>query len=143
MHKKTLGIVGIAALLIIIAASAVLLVHRNDNHIAPAVSLAETRKRSPSPPAACLATKDNSALKVAAKDRDFITNNAVGQIIDVPAGTNVYVHLKTYNGDTATGTSMYSGTYGSYNFTIKNLNKNDGNTYVGGWRITKFETCKI
>ncbi|HEV7453655.1 MAG TPA: hypothetical protein VGO07_00180, partial [Candidatus Saccharimonadales bacterium] len=90
----------------------------------------------------CLQKTNNPNIKVSAEDRAFIENNAASSIIDVAAGTNVDAYFKTYDGKTATGSSVYSGKYGSYNFTAKKVADNATNNYVGGWKITRLEACK-
>lgn len=122
---------------------ALILHHKDTARIAPDVSLATIRKAAPAHPDDCLAsTRDASGLQVDGRDRYFIENNVVAHINNVPAGTNVDVHLHTYNGTTAAGSAMYDKPYGTYNFTAQKIYPHAGNTYVGGWRITGFVVCK-
>jgi hypothetical protein len=93
-------------------------------------------------PPACLQTTKNPSLQVPDEEHTFIENNLASSITDVPAGTNVTAYIKTYDGKIATGSSVYSGKYGTYNFTAKKLHDNSVNDYVGGWKITALEVCK-
>ena len=98
-------------------------------------------KRAAHPPA-CLQKTTNRNLMVSTKDQTFIENTAAGSILDVQAGTNVSAYFKTYDGKTATGSSVYSGSYGSYNFTAERVNPASTDTYEGGWKITRLEACQ-
>lgn len=89
---------------------------------------------------ACLQTQENTALAVPDNDASSIANASTLSIIDVPAGTNVDVYIKTYSSTKATGTAIYSGKYGSYNFEAGKASK--GDAYTNGWQITQFNACK-
>ncbi len=93
----------------------------------------------PQKPEACLATNDDAELTLDTASRTNIENSVVATIFDIPAGTNVDVHLKTYDKANATGTSIYESTYGSYNFTAKKM---DAGVNKGSWIVTQFEACK-
>lgn len=97
--------------------------------------------RSATPPA-CVQGSDDSNLSVEASDKTFIASTVAASIIDVPAGTNVDVNLRSYNSTNAAGTAIYPGTYGRYNFEAKKIASNNKNSYDGGWKITHFESCK-
>ena len=64
------------------------------------------------------------------------------EITNVPAGTHADINIKTYNGSTAAGSTIYAGTYGSYNFTaMKDKSINEPSNRIN-WVITSFTPCK-
>jgi hypothetical protein len=103
-------------------------------------TLANVRKSSST--TSCLQPHNNTALKVDSQDSTFIGNNVASSIIDVAAGTNVDVFFKTYTSTRATGTAVYGGKYGSYNYVAQKVADNKTNNYVGGWKITSLVPCK-
>lgn len=135
-NKNILVIVGVSVVVVGVVLAFVLF--RNDQY--NPTTLAKVPK-SATPPA-CLQRSNNPNLLVNAEDKTFIDNTIVSSIIDVPAGTNVDIYLKSYDGTRASGTGVYSGKYGSYNFTAKKTSSNAGDDYVGGWELEKFEVCK-
>ncbi len=128
-----------AGVVILVTAGVVLGMHLRKPDYTP-TSLAKVEHAATLPK--CLQTADNPNIPISAEDRAFIENNAAGSIIDVPAGTNVTAYFKTYDGTTATGSSVYSGKFGSYNFSAKKVADNSTNSYVGGWKITRLEACR-
>jgi hypothetical protein len=90
---------------------------------------------------ACLQKQDNPAVQVPDQDGTFIANAVSLSIIDVPAGTNFDVFVNSYSATTATGTAIYTGKYGSYNFTATHDATNSNDAYTAGWKVTKFEAC--
>ncbi len=95
----------------------------------------------PATKTACLQTVTNPQVHISDNENTSIGNAAATSIIDVPAGTNVDVYFKTYTSSKATGSAVYSGSYGTYNFVAEH-NATNSDDYTGGWKITHFEACK-
>ncbi len=141
LAKKFNGrLIGIMSAVVFAVAGVGLYTVLHQQHDFSGITLAQAQRPTGRP--ACLQAKTNPNLKASQQDQQFIANANTASIIDVPAGTNVDSYLKTYNGSSATGTSVYSGKYGRYNFVAKKVADNATNNYVGGWRITHFEACK-
>ena len=104
------------------------------------LTFSELQSNYPSNPDACLATSDAADLKIDASDRSAIENANLGTIIDIPAGTNVDIFVKTHSDTTATGTSIYESTYGSYNFTAQKVT--DPGSGSSHWVVSEFVACK-
>lgn len=127
MNRKTYTIIGIAILLIAIG------------------SLVITRQEKPDAIKAVAACtmKDNSLnLKVSTSDENNLASAASDEITNVPAGTHTDINIKTYNGSTATGSTLYAGSYGSYNFTAKKNKSIPEPSNQINWVITSFIPCK-
>ncbi|HSX15792.1 MAG TPA: hypothetical protein VLF40_03300 [Candidatus Saccharimonadales bacterium] len=137
-NKRSAIVVGVA--IIIVLGLGIGLALRSGEHYS-ATTYARIQQANKSRPA-CLQTSDNKHLRVDSKNRTQIETEIGGSITDALAGTNYDVYFNAYDGTTATGTVKYGSYYGSYNYTIKNINKNSGNVYVGGWRVTRFQPCK-
>ena len=90
--------------------------------------------QSGAPKQTCLLTQDDPAVKIPEPALTDLSYAVMSSIIDVPAGTNVDIYFKSFNDTQATGTSVYQGTYGSYNFTAEKK--------PTGWIITSFDPCK-
>lgn len=90
---------------------------------------------------ACLEDAEGPNLNIGTEARSAIENMVVSSIIDVPAGTNVDVYLRTYDGASATGLATYAGRYGSYNFTAKHTSGSTDSSF-GGWKIIRFDACQ-
>jgi hypothetical protein len=140
--RKTLGkrlVIGFGALgLILLGALVVMFYSSNKQPVQ--TTLAEVQNNGEK--VACLLTQDDSNLVIQAGESTYVANAAMTGIIDVPAGTNVDVHIKTYDGTNATGTSVYPDKYGSYNFTLKKTGNSSTDTYTGGWLITQIKACQ-
>lgn len=131
MNKKVIGIAVVVVLLVVAGGITFGILHNKQS--------ASTETKSATAPA-CLASSDNPDLKISSEDQTYIPNAVVTGRKDVPAGTNVTVYVKTYDGTTAAGSALYPGNYGSYNFTIE---KGETiNSYQGGWSVTSFVACK-
>ncbi len=151
MKKKYIVLLGI--LVLIVVAGGIGLAKKSnkpDSSAASAQSSGDTQlnlkfsdlqAHYPPEPDACLANNDDPSLKLDAADQANIVDAVVGTVIDIPAGTNVDVHVKTYDETNATGTSVYESTYGAYNFTAKKHNAK-GNSNQGSWVVTDFVACK-
>lgn len=147
MKKKYIVLTGALALVVIVGG--VVLVTQMNKPGSPGtdaqsngqtplmLTFSELQAHYPSKPEACLATSDDPALKLSSTDKNDIENVVIGTVIDIPAGTNVDVHVKSYDNTGATGTSVYESTYGSYNFTAKKTNGSQGN-----WTVSQFVACK-
>jgi len=127
MNRKTYAIIGAAILLIIVGS--IVIARQEKPEAIKAV-------------AACSTKDDSSNLKVSKSDEFNLSNAAVSEITNVPAGTNADVNIKTYNGSTATGSTIYAGTYGSYNFTAKKDKSIKEPSNQINWIITSFVPCK-
>lgn len=136
-NKRRIIIGGSIALLLVVGLGIGYAVTRS-NQFTP-TTLANVQKSDSG--VACLQTKDNSALSVASQNSNFIGNAVATSIIDVPAGTNVDVYFKSFDNTNATGTAIYAGKYGTYNFTA--IKTQTGPSYTGGWTITHFAACKV
>ena len=90
--------------------------------------------QSRAPKQTCLLAQDDPAVKIPEPALTDLSYAVMSSIIDVPAGTNVDIHFKSFTGTQATGTSVYQGTYGSYNFAAEKK--------PAGWIITSFDPCK-
>jgi hypothetical protein len=137
-NKRVLVIGGAVALLTIgIGTSFVL---RNNAEFSP-TTLSKVQHSGEKP--ACSEAAPASNSPVATEDETNINNAVTTSIIDVPAGTQVDTYFKSASNDskTRTGTAIYSGSYGKYNFTAKK-NAQDSNDFSGGWKITNFEACE-
>ncbi len=132
--RLAVGLVGIIAVVVVL----LLILHRPNQYQPTTLSKVP---RSATPPA-CVQDRDNPNLSVKSEDQTFIANAVTLSIIDVPAGTNVDVHLKSYSESGASGTAIYSGKYGRYNLVASKTSSNTSNDYEGGWKITSFEVCK-
>lgn len=84
---------------------------------------------------ACLA--DNPSAKEQVYSINSLNEETgpwTSHIHDAPAGTNVDVNIASYsNNDTITGSLIYSGNHGSYNFTLTSRPE--------GWRYATFTGC--
>lgn len=96
-------------------------------------TVAEAKTRAGNPLPDCL-EENKKVGEFQQSDQNNIVNTLTAQLTDVPAGTGANVVFSTYNEKTATGTEVYDGDYGSYNFSIK---KDSSST----WKITSFEQC--
>ena len=75
-------------------------------------------------------------VKAAAEKQQGLSEETgvwTGEILDVPAGTQVQVNVASYHIDTVTGSLLYPPKYGSYNFTL--------HKQPGGWYFTRFTGC--
>jgi len=128
MNKKTYTIIGIAAVILVIAGSILIVV---ESKAKPTKILAQ-----------CTLKDDSPNLKISASDEQNISIAASNYITNVPAGTNVSVDIKSYNGSTTAGSAIYAGTYGSYNFTAtKNKSIHEPSNQLD-WDITSFVPCR-
>jgi len=94
---------------------------------------------------ACIQTLGTNGTKDHPQNKDYtyIENSITSSIVDAAAGTNVDAYFKTYDGKTATGTTAYSGKYGTYNFTAEKSTGDTGDpNYFGHWKVTRFEPCR-
>ena len=140
MNKKKYGLISAGVLLFIISCALVVL--HNNNQVTP-TTLSQLKAKSSANPTTCLTEKDDPNIKADPQEQTYIANAAIANIIDIPAGTHVDVYLKTYDGSTATGTSIYAGKYGSYNFTAEKTGTETNNSYQGNWKIDAFAACKL
>lgn len=140
MSYKTAGIIVIALALVGIGGRTVWVLSNPDESSSP-TTVASLERKAHNPKPNCFAVQDNPHLQVPLKDQNYLKWAAVDHILDVPAGTKVTVFLKAYDGKTATGSSVYEGGYGAYNFTAKTVGDTSGGPQ-GNWAITSFESCK-
>lgn len=150
MNKKSIALIGVCVL---IMAASIWFVKQANNSNSSATNVqsdgqtqlmlkfSNLQASYPSDPEVCLVTHDDPDLKLDATDKTGIENAVVGTIIDIPAGTNVAVYVKTYDKTDAAGTAIYESTYGSYNFTAKKTNTDAGSNQ-DSWVVTKFVACK-
>ncbi len=96
-------------------------------------SLADVKAAAPSPVHSCFAVDDSKGLVIPEEDQTSIQNETMSRIIDIPAGTTYNVNFNTYSEASATGTVVYSGDYGSYNFAASKRSS--------GWTVLGFEVC--
>lgn len=134
--KRQIIIVSTAVLVIIVGIVWYVLAQKN-SYMPTTLSNVQSNTIS----SACLRKEDNPALQVPGEDGTFIANAVSLSIIDVPAGTNFDVFVNSYSGTDATGTAIYNGKYGSYNFTATHDTANSNDAYTAGWKVTKFEAC--
>jgi len=129
MNKKLLyGLLGIAVIVAVIG----FIISKHTTSTPTTVANAQKVAIANRP--ACKA--DNSkALNLSASEQNAVGEAAVSFIIDVPAGTNADVHIATDNGKVVTGSTIYPGTYGRYNFTATNQGG-------GVWKVTSYTACK-
>jgi len=150
MNKKYVALV-LIIILVIIGGIALALNHTNKQVSSTteaqkesstkqlALKFSDLQASYPQNPAACLTTSDDASLKLEAIDQANIVNAVMGTVIDIPAGTNVDIHVKTYDKAVATGTSIYESTYGSYNFTARKVPASSSDKE--SWAVYKFEAC--
>jgi CxxC motif-containing protein len=87
-----------------------------------------------------------SVAKVSVSTATTIGDSVVNQLTNVPAGTNVTDKIATYDGNRASGSIIYPGNYGKYNFIVK---KNTNTAYpydpsdpYDQWVVVSFIECK-
>ena len=133
--KRKISIVT-AVVLVVMSAGVIVALTRQQQFSPVTLSVA----RNSGDGTACIQKQKNAKLTVSKQDADYVGNAAALSIIDIPAGTNVDVHLKTFSSTAATGTAVYDGTYGSYNFVATKTAASDG--FTNGWQINEFKACK-
>lgn len=98
------------------------------------------RIQRPSNKPICLQKTNNASLTIGKQTTEFIGNAVATSITDVPAGTNVDVYFKTFGNSKATGSAVYSGSYGNSNFVAEKQARSDSE-YTGGWKISELKAC--
>jgi hypothetical protein len=133
--KKYMFLLFAAAALVM--AVAVFIWASQDKGVSHPSTVAEAKQDKPEN--ACVS--ENKSLAIEPKDREDIEMAAAMQLIDVPAGTQTEVSVATYDAEkgTATGSELYPGSYGTYNFTAKKKAAAEGGIT---WEITTFDACK-
>lgn len=129
MKRAYLGI-GVVAIVVIVAVAALVM---NSSQKLP-TKYADAKALHAS--VACEVA--NTSLKVSGSTQSSIEMAVIGQLIDVPAGTQVDVHVASLSSDTATGSEIYQSDYGTYNFTVKRTAAKDG---ALDWHVTRFVAC--
>ena len=110
-----------------------LVFNQNDKSSPTTISQAKLTFSNKSP----LCRSDNSKQFVLdSLSRQSIELAVIGQIIDVPAGTNADIRLTTYSKTIVTGSEVYTGNFGKYNFTASKVSD------ASDWRVTEFVACK-
>jgi len=140
--KLKTGHIIIAAGVIIVAlgVAAALFMMQNQSDEYTRRTLSETKANTPASVAVCMAKRDNPDLQISSTDQTDIFNSVVTSITDVPAGTDVSVYVGAYDGTTTSGSIVYAGDYGSYNFTAS---KNTSSQSTGiNWTVKTFVACK-
>lgn len=122
MNKKIYAVIGIAALLLI--TGSVVLVAKH-NH------------KTTTKLASCTLKDDRKNLDLSADELKYIELSAM-DIANIPAGTNVDINLKSFNGSIVKGSTIYAGNYGSYNFTLRK----DMNGSRINWTVLSLVPCK-
>jgi len=122
-----------AAAVVVLVAAGVLAVRlrATSNGVLPN-TYAQARSSGRGAPKACLSANKNITLDDTA--RADLEMAVIGQLIDVPAGTNVDVNVATYDASAATGSEIYGKDFGTYNFTVRKDN-------AGDWRVTSLVPC--
>jgi hypothetical protein len=139
MSKKVVFI-GAAAVVVVVVAS-LLAFSRPQTGVSDSLRFAQAAKLKST--AKCT-TKDNKSLPISAAERASLELVVIGHIIDVPAGTNVDVLFNHYDGQTASGSSLYEKNYGTYNFTVAKQSRSPSNsTPDGDWQITAYTRCQV
>lgn len=136
--NKRLVIVVSAMVVVVVAAAIGLTVHQNK----PFTGTTLARLQSPAKKPACLQKAKENAVPISSEQNEFVAQAAATSIVDVPAGTTVDTYIKTYTDTKATGTAVYGGKYGTYNFEATHK-ANSTDPYFGGWSITHFEACTV
>jgi hypothetical protein len=129
--KRTLLVVGL--FIVVVTTLLVIQLMNRPSDIYSPKSLAAVKAAAPSPVHSCFAMDDSKGLVIPEDDRTSIMNEAMSRIIDIPAGTTYNVNFNTYSEVSATGTVIYSGEYGSYNFAASKRSS--------GWAVLGFEVC--
>lgn len=88
---------------------------------------------SPTNGLACL--EENSLININPDELTEIEYTSMSHVYDVPAGTNVDVMIASYSDEKVTGSNLYDGDYGNYNFV---LSKNNGE-----WAVTEYKRCEL
>lgn len=78
--------------------------------------------------------EEGEEIEVSTEERTDIEYASMSHIFDVPAGTELDVKIATYSEGEVTGSNLYKGNYGNYNFTLTNQN--------GDWTVTKYQPCE-
>ena len=141
LKLKTGHIIIAAGVIIValgVAAALFMMQNRSDEYTRR--TLSETKANTPASVAVCMAKRDNPDLQISSTDQTDIFNSVVTSITDVPAGTDVNVYVGAYDGTTTSGSIVYVGDYGSYNFTAS---KNTSSQSTGiNWTVKTFVACK-
>lgn len=137
MNKRTLALIAAVGFLLIVVVTAKL----TSKTAPPPTTYATAKEQAKKNPPPCMATKENDKLKVSDTDKTQIPISVIGQLTDVPAGTGVDIYIQNYDSKAASGSSIYSGGYGKYNFVVKKTAKTS-DKYKGDWQVTKFEACR-
>lgn len=127
MRKRNLVIIGTCLIILAVAVTAAAMLGRRD-HIT-----SEHWAQAKATSAAVRCRADNAGLKLAKSTRDTIEMNALGHLIDVPAGTNVDVRIASYSPTRVAGSDHYPAKYGDYNFVMTKQHD--------GWHFTEFRHC--
>jgi hypothetical protein len=113
--RKGLFIISATVSLLAAGVGVFLLTHQAPKYTNGDISVREAQAL-PLDAKAC--AKPNDALRLTPQERNDIEMGAILHIVDVPAGTNVDVRIASADGRKASGSAIYPGSYGSYNFTV-------------------------
>lgn len=136
-------LLGIAILIAIGAASVwILLLNRPEESQAPPTETSESlltsnryaeAREEPTHGLKCLG--GDTAIDLPAEERTDIEYTSMSHVYDIPAGTELDVNIASYSDDTVTGSNLYEGDYGNYNFVLSKQN--------GNWAVTEYKRCEI
>jgi len=95
----------------------------------------------------CVASSMTPPPTTNASDQASLSLVVITHLATIPAGTHADIFLKSYNGKTATGSILYAGQYGDYNFTANKTNQDQEmssstGAHDNGWKLTSFKVCK-
>lgn len=139
--KNKLLLTAIALLLIVGAAGIFVALHRSKSISSTNVAQAKAS------PAKESCKKADPNVRIATAERNTIELAVISHIINVPAGTNVDVHLADYSPSStpssASGAINYQGDYGTYNFAAEKSQPQTSHPQQMDWVITSFVRCKV
>lgn len=132
LGKKRVAILTIIVVIILAVIGAVIMLCGRSAAYTPR-TFAEAKSHAPKALPACVDTSKESSLNVSSAEQTSLFYAAVVGISDVPAGTPADMKIAAYSPTNASGTVMYGGTYGEFNFSTEKRN--------GNWELLTFEMC--
>lgn len=142
MNKRSVTYVVMSVLVLGVAGALILMLTRTDKAQTPEPAVSDSpltsnryaeARVSPTNGVACL--EEDSAITIRAEERTEIEYASMGHVYDVPAGTYLDVKIASYSDEKVTGSNLYEGDYGNYNFV---LSKQDGK-----WAVTEYKRCEL
>ena len=143
-NKRTLIVAGGIFGALAIGLVATMLLNTGSTPIQPGSTIEQAKEQSRGNKAACLVNDEQVENLVRADDNHVYLEKefsmfdftVVSGIIDVPAGTQVDVTINSYSDGIATGSALYDGDYGDYNYSVKYLGQ------PSEWELVSLVGCE-